>query len=356
MHRLAFAAFISAAAVAGPATAATLDVSDPVAYEAAHRTLVSAFQAEMQSKRNGPSLARQLARHERELPLRELCEGCEGVARSAGVGEAFEPSVWLFQPEESVGGKGRAAPLVAFPPAGNDSQWKTVDAIDASGRWVTLDAHNPPKVPVIVVRINGELSFERQVDLANAALRQAGLQAKAPEAAATRGSGRWTTRLESVRLNDDEEPWISGAAEVYAVTAGVLPGNQPQVQIVDMPYLDHDGTTYYPRQVVLDWANYSYGAANILFYEHDDNTNYQQLVQVLIQAVGQGVSLAGYPVATAIAEIAARIVAAMPAHWFSNDDDYVDALYTVEKTRGETRSGASGNITVSYIPYELPVN
>ena len=40
--------------------------------------------------------------------------------------------------------------------------------------------------------------------------------------------------------------WISGSAEIYAVVSGVFDAsNSPQLKIVDMPYLDNDGTTYH---------------------------------------------------------------------------------------------------------------
>ncbi|HSX58660.1 MAG TPA: DUF3103 family protein [Tahibacter sp.] len=343
---------VAIAGISGAAAAARLDVSDPVAYTAAHRALAVALRDDLQSRGTAAQVQSDLVRHGREMALRELCARCGATAKSLGADDAYEPGVWLFQGQEAAARDSQV--LIAFPPAGDDKAWTTVDALTLDGRWVQLDARTPPAARVLVVRVNGALSFERQIDMANAQLREAGLQTAAAPSA--KGSGHWTTRLESIRLNDDEEPWVSGAAEVYAITAGILPGNQAQVTIVDMPYLDHDGTTYYPRQVLLDWNQYSYGAANVLIYEHDDNTNYQTLVGLLIQAIGQGGSLAGYPAVQAIAEIAARIVAAMPAGWFSNDDDYVDSIYTIEKTRGETRYGAGGNVYVNYIPYELPTN
>jgi hypothetical protein len=355
MRKLLSAALLFAASSAGLATAASLDVSDPAAYESAHRTLAEALRADLQSRHGDATVRAELTRHGREMALRELCSRCEDTARAIGAGDDYEPGLWLYEPAAAAARTSEV--LIAFPPAGDDTQWKQVQALDSNGRWISLDAHTPPKVPVMVLRINGTLSFENQIGKANEMLRAAGLQQPAAKAGtALNGSGRWTTRLESIRLNDDEEPWVSGAAEVYAITAGVLPGNSPQVAVVDMPYLDHDGTTYYPRQVLLDWNQYSFGVANVLLYEHDDNTNYQQLVTLIIQAVGQGGSLFGQPEVAAIAEIAARIVAAMPSGWFSNDDDYVDAIYSVEKARGETRYGAGGNAQVSYIPYELPSN
>jgi hypothetical protein len=351
MRKLLMACLWTIAAAPLPALAASLDVADPKAYTTAHRELASALQRELHGERLGAALA-DLNLHQRELPLRELCARCDDAAKRVGADGAYEPSAWLHQP---AGAESRAAQtLIAFPPAGDERAWTHVDALTLDGRWIALDVERAPDVPVIVLRVNGKLAFAKQVERANAMLREAGLQHETPLA---KGTNHWTTRLEMIHLGDDEEPWISGAAEVYAITSGVLPANQPQVRIVDLPYLDHDGRAYYPRQVILDWANYSYGVANIQLYEHDDNTNYQQLVTLLIQAIGQGGSLAGYPVVQAIAEIAARIVQAMPSGWFSNDDDYVDSLYSVEKYETEyNRFGARGNARVTYIPYELPPN
>lgn len=335
------------------AAAARFDIAHPAHYTDAHRALALELDAAIQAPAARDALLASLRQHQRALPLREVCNPCATEAKARGLDDDFEPEVWLYEP--AAGKRGANSDLlIAYPPAGDDKRWRTVEALSVDGDWRTLDAHTAPDAPVLVVRVNGRFSMEKQLESANAMLRDAGLQsAPLPQGKA---SGHWTTRLESISLNDDEEPWISGAAEVYAVTSGVLPGNQPQIKIVDMPYLDYDKTTYYPRQIVLDWADYTYGVANIQLFEHDDNTNYRDLVTAIITGVGAAGSLAGYPVIQAIAEIANRIVAAMPDSWLTNDDDYVDSLYTVEKTVGETRRGARGNALVRYIPYELPSN
>jgi hypothetical protein len=150
---------------------------------------------------------------------------------------------------------------------------------------------------------------------------------------------------------------ISGAAEVYAIASGVVGDNAPQLRIVELPYLDNDGTTYTPNQIILDWNDYAFQAANLQLFEHDDNTSYQQLVTALVTAIGAVGSLAGYPAVQAITEIANRVIAAMPAGWFANDDDYVDSFYTIEKTRSYVGLvGAGRNATVTLQPFFLESN
>ncbi|EDK26668.1 hypothetical protein VSWAT3_22150 [Vibrionales bacterium SWAT-3] len=54
--------------------------------------------------------------------------------------------------------------------------------------------------------------------------------------------------LHKIRLNDDEEPWLLGDAEIYAIIAGISPEeDKPEVRIVDMPYLDTEDKQYYPN-------------------------------------------------------------------------------------------------------------
>jgi hypothetical protein len=68
-------------------------------------------------------------------------------------------------------------------------------------------------------------------------------------------------------------------------------------------------------------------------------------------------SLAGWPEVTAIAEIASRIIEAMPEHWWSNDDDYVDSFDTIEKyVTYVNRWGAANNALVNLTPYFLQAN
>jgi hypothetical protein len=55
-----------------------------------------------------------------------------------------------------------------------------------------------------------------------------------------------------------------------------------------------------------------------------------------------------------IGQVATAILQAMPAGWFSNDDDYVDSFYTIERGRTyDNHRGAANNATVTLSPYLL---
>jgi hypothetical protein len=266
---------------------------------------------------------------------------------------AFEavPELWLHEPAGST----LDDLVVAYAPAGEEATWTEVPAFAAGGEPVALDAVAAPGVPAIVVETHGRLAFRRSIAEANRALASLGMQ-RAPQTDKT--VGRMTVRLDQIRISDDQEPWVSGAAEIYAIGSGVIGAdNAPQLRIAELPYLDYAGTTYTPRQIILDWTDYGFQAANVQLFEHDDSTSYQTLVVELVAAVGAIGSLAGYPEVQAVTEIASRIIAAMPAGWFSNDDDYIDSFYTVEKNATYAGlTGAARNATVTLVPYYLAPN
>ncbi|HEU4404146.1 MAG TPA: DUF3103 family protein [Polyangiaceae bacterium] len=270
--------------------------------------------------------------------------------------------VRLVRPEGDAGEIDWASIPVAFLPAGDEKGWSLVEAFDAQGRALALDAEVAPAVPVLVAGIDAREETRAGVALLNDELAAHGIGGgRGPLAGGGLGqrssalaTSTPTSMLTRVRLNDDKEPWVSGASEVYALVSGIDPvAAQVRIEAVDMPYLDNDGKDYYPNQILIFWEGYRFAAANVVLYEHDDNTNYQTLVQALVSAVGAGLDLS-YPGASMVAEIANRIIAAMPGGWFSNDDDYVDVFYTLEKGATYTdRMGVSGNAKISLVPYTL---
>ncbi|MBD1583960.1 DUF3103 family protein [Pseudoalteromonas sp. S16_S37] len=253
--------------------------------------------------------------------------------------------------------------LVAFAPKGDDKSWLHVEAYDQQGNTHLLDARTLPKQPVLVVEIDGRQSmkeglavmqsvfdsrFER--GLGKTQSLQAEIQSDAQPIS--------TSVLKRIRLNDDEEPWILGAAEVYGVVTGVNPSrDEPVLDIVDMPYLDHDGRDYTPNQIIIHWDRYRWQAADMLLMEQDDNTNYQTLATTFLDIVTQVMraipdpNVQGYAI---IPQLTNQLIKAMPSSWFTNDDDYVDVFYTLFEGQQYTDyMGASGNAKISLSPLTI---
>ncbi|WP_242588492.1 DUF3103 domain-containing protein [Corallococcus macrosporus] len=248
-------------------------------------------------------------------------------------------------------------PLYAYEPDGDDSQWRFIEAFDGLGRVHRLDVHRMPEQPVLVVDIDARRDLAVGIKLMREQLVTLGQRPLPVLDTAAAATSTPVTILDRISLNNDEEPWISGSAEVYAIVNGVDPSRDaPQLDIVDMPYLDTDGRIYAPNQVLIFWERYRWAAANVILMEHDDNTSYQELVSYLFNVASQILTAIGQPEIGALVALGSGLVDRMPGEWFTNDDDYVDSFYTLEKNQIYTNhSGARGNAVVSLRPYQLAI-
>ncbi|QSQ26771.1 DUF3103 domain-containing protein [Pyxidicoccus parkwayensis] len=248
-------------------------------------------------------------------------------------------------------------PLYAYEPDGNDATWQFIEAFDRFGGVHRLDVHRMPEQPVLVVDIDARRDLAAGIKLMRERLVSYGQRPMTTldVGATATATSTPVTMLDRIYLNDDQEPWISGSAEVYAIVNGVDPSRDaPALDIVDMPYLDNDGTTYYPNQILIFWDRYRWAAANVILMEHDDNTNYQELVANLFTIASQILSAVGQPQISALVALGSGLVQSMPSNWFTNDDDYVDSFYTLEKDHTYTNyAGAAGNAVVSLRPYAI---
>ncbi|BBN80118.1 hypothetical protein PA25_01030 [Pseudoalteromonas sp. A25] len=249
--------------------------------------------------------------------------------------------------------------LIAFAPKGDDKTWLHVEAYDQQGNTHLLDAHTLPKQPVLVLEIDGRQSMKEGLAVMQSVFDNR-LGKTEPLSTEIQSDAQpiSTSVLKRIRLNDDEEPWILGAAEVYGVVTGVDPSrDEPVLDIVDMPYLDHDGRDYTPNQIVIHWERYRWQAADMLLMEQDDNTNYQTLATTFLDIVTQVMrtipdpNVQGYAI---IPQLTNQLIKAMPSSWFTNDDDYVDVFYTLFEGQQYTdHMGASGNAKVSLSPLTI---
>ncbi|WUH92966.1 DUF3103 domain-containing protein [Streptomyces sp. NBC_00433] len=238
-----------------------------------------------------------------------------------------------------------AVPLVAV--AADDDNGAAVTAYDSAGRVHTLSARQAPSRPVYVVDVDvtkAATTGLAQVDKAfGKALGKT--SARTAPAATPATGGYWTTKVNSVHLNDDEEPWILGDAEIFSVVSGFGFDGKVRVDTVDMPYLDNDGTTYYPNQILVNWSNYKYNLADVVMMEDDGDTNYATLAKALADALLTITDQGAYiPLVDAI-------LAAIPSSWYTNDADYVDSWYTLAQSSSGQLNGARGNGRMTVSPY-----
>ena len=266
--------------------------------------------------------------------------------------------MWLHNPENKTIFSDL---LVVFAPD-NSEDLKEVTAYDLKGNPHSISTEIAPDYPVIVLEKDGFHTLNRQVVDMNKRLKEAGLQSENSmdfsQLSNFKGALE-TTKLNKIELKDDEEPWIKGGAEIYAITSGIKDAdNSPEVKVIPMYYLDHDDRAYYPNQVLLFWDDYRYQAANIQLFEKDSNHNYQELVNVIVSGIFQiAGTLSGQIWVNALGSIGSAIINALPSSWFTDDDDYVDSFYTIEKNKTYTNYyGVRGNAKVNMAPFTIQPN
>ncbi|MFD7440517.1 DUF3103 family protein [Streptomyces sp. NPDC059909] len=241
-------------------------------------------------------------------------------------------------------------PLVAA--AVSDDNRNSVTAWDGAGRAHVLAADKLPALPVYLIDIDTSKALTAGLDVLDRELAKLGVgtaagsqKPTAPTGAAASTDGVWTTRITSIGLADDMEPWIKGGAEIYALVTGWGQDGVARVDTVQMPYLDDDGRTYYPNQVLVNWFSYKYNLADVVLMEDDGDTNYKELARAIAAALltltDQGV----------YAPLVDAVLAAIPDSWYTDDPDYVDSWYTLSRQDQGRRTGASGNGWMTVEPY-----
>ncbi|MFG3529123.1 DUF3103 family protein [Streptomyces sp. NPDC047917] len=274
-----------------------------------------------------------------------------GVAAAKGLGSGAGPLLRLGLADASM--KDRlargTAPLVAAAPSDDDGA-STFTAYDSRGAAHELPLDSATDRPVYLVDIDGAKAVAEGLKVIDKTLEAKGLGPTAPSAGAglSAASGIDTTRIDSVRLSDVEEPFFKGDAEIFTLVTGFGKDGKPRVDTVEMPYLNKEDTTYYPGQVLVNWSSYKYDMADAVMMEDDGDTNYQALAKaiaaVLLTITDQGAYI---PLVDALLD-------AIPTSWWTDDPDYVESWYTLARSSSGQRNGAAGNGWMTVSPYHVP--
>ncbi|MFJ2640903.1 DUF3103 family protein [Streptomyces sp. NPDC087511] len=280
-----------------------------------------------------------------------ITEADRGVAAAKGLGSGAGSLLRVGLADASMRSRlaSGAAPLVAAAPSDDDGR-STFTAYDSTGTAHGLDLDSDPGRPVYLVDIDGAKAVAKGLEVIDRTLESKGLGRPAPAAGTSlaAASGIDTTRIDSVRVSDVEEPFFKGDAEIFTLVTGFGKDGTPRVDTVEMPYLNDEDTTYYPGQVLVNWSTYKYDMADAVMMEDDGDTNYQALAKaiaaVLLTITDQGAYI---PLADALLD-------AIPTSWWTDDPDYVDSWYTLARTSSGRRNGAAGNGWMTVSPYHVP--
>ncbi|HEX6500655.1 MAG TPA: DUF3103 family protein [Micromonosporaceae bacterium] len=234
-------------------------------------------------------------------------------------------------------------PLVAATPT--DDVPSDITAYTTSGDVVVLSTATVPTRPVLLVEVDTAKALPAGIDVMRTIFAERGVGDSGYTTLSTTG-GFWATKIDSVYLSNDEEPWVKGAAEIYSIVGGFdYDGVARVADIVQMPYLDYDGQVYYPNQLLVYWNRYKYNLADVVMMEDDGDTNYQALATAICDALLSIADQGQYiPLVNAILD-------AIPDSWWTDDPDYVDSWYTLATTTSGRINGAAGNGWMYVEPY-----
>ncbi|GAA4832552.1 DUF3103 family protein [Kitasatospora terrestris] len=269
------------------------------------------------------------------------------VAAAKGLGGDLGPLLRVQLADRTMRGAldGGAVPLVAT--AATDEHARTLRAYDTAGRVHVLETARVPERPVYLVDLDTARTLAAGIALLQrefGSQAPTGAQTAAP-ASATAAAGWWATKITSIQVADDEEPWFKGAAEMFALVTGFGLDGKVRVDSVAMPYLQYDGTLYRPNQILVNWSNYKYNLADVVLMEDDGDTNYLALAQavaaVLLTIADQGAYIA----------LVNAVLGALPTSWWTDDPDYVESWYTLARTSTGRLDGARGNGFMTVEPY-----
>lgn len=276
----------------------------------------------------------------------EADQADRAVAQAKGLGSNLGSLLQVRLAGQHLDAAATTDAWVAAAPSDDDAA--TAVAYDSNGTAHQLSMDKAPDRPVFVVDVDTDKAVAAGLKVMKQELAARGVKspssytnlAKTATAAApnaTADGGFWTSRITSVSVGNDQEPWLLGKAEMFSVVTGFGLDGKVRVDTVDMPYLDEEGTTYYPNQILVNWSLYKYNLADVVMFEDDGDTNYSALASALATALltifDQGMYI---PLVDAL-------INAMPDSFWVNDPDYVDSWYTLATTTTGTRAGAAAN-------------
>ncbi|MFJ8158326.1 DUF3103 family protein [Streptomyces sp. NPDC094468] len=253
--------------------------------------------------------------------------------------------VRLGAPSMRSGLTAGATPWIAVAATADDA--RSLTAYDSQGRAHVVDTARVPDRPLYVLDIDVTKAHRAGLRVLQNAFADKGLASRPKTAAgaAAANGGWWATKVTAVEVNDDEEPWFKGAAEMFSLVTGFGQDGAARVDSVDMPYLDYDGTVYYPNQILVNWSTYKYDLADVVMMEDDDGTNYRALAEAITTALLTVTDQGTYiPLVNAV-------LSAIPDSWFTDDPDYVESWYTLARNSTGRLNGASGNGWMTVEPY-----
>ena len=254
----------------------------------------------------------------------------------------------------------KISPLIVPVADGNENE--AINAYNLSGGTEQLSPTELPNQPVLVLDIQRSKIMREtarsmnqmiQESLNKSGVRTALNESTDPEVEEFPEEIH-TSVIKKFRAEYIKELWLQ-PAEVYAIVTGVSPSRMaPQIDIVEMPVIDYEKIEYPINQIAIYWQRYRWAAADMIFMEMDDKVQYKDLAQNLVKIAEEVLNNIEDPRVqkyAVIPQITNRIMDAFPESMWVDNDDVIDAVYTIQQNATYTsHTGAGGNVTLTIEP------
>lgn len=280
-------------------------------------------------------------------------ESDAAVKKFQGLPKMVESSlaIQLYDPKGMLG-EGKQA-YYAAEPTGDEEDLTSFEAESSDGKPVTLDVKVEPEAPVIMVELDMANILPNGLTLFVETLRLRGVLGDVllPIDQVVK-----RTDMDSVQVKNDQEPWYKGAAEMFMLTMGGQNG-QARVDVMDLGYLNFDGTVYQQPTRVVDWTHFSWSAVDLLMMEGDAVicdagwARYAQVVANAVQSQGSGPSYQNL-IGTAKAALADKdqVCDWWYPNWLIDLPDYADSFpaFTTASVGLVTGQSSNARTTMSF--------
>lgn len=206
-------------------------------------------------------------------------------------------------------------PLVGYMPEGvEDTELETITAYDAEGRAHLLDAQVAPAQPVIILGVSERTDDSGKL-LKNESTTDSEEPAISGPLAVTASS--YLVELNSVHLENDNEPWAGGAAEISyrAKSRGCYGVDHTDYNVTGLDYAGNNRTWW-------DGDGLNLGSTScpvIIYWWEDDSGSYDFTLGY--KGVGLGVHMANEDDLIGGHEHSAAYFAGETEQWYSGLDD-----------------------------------
>lgn len=236
-----------------------------------------------------------------------------------------------------------------------DDNVKKLYGVDINGNKIVVNALKPSDKPILFIDQHGKFEFQKNMNSFNEELKSRGFDYSLTNTASDKSTAVDFNKIDSVKLSDIQEPWFKGNPEIYAIVFNFDKNfNDPSVpplRVLQMPYIKKKNVLYTPEQPFVFWNEHTRNAATMIIMEEDSGFNYASVINIVVQAIGTGVTLGTGDVVWTpfVVNTITSVLNEIKGSWSTDSDDEIDQYYIIRKQNvTQLKKGASNNASITY--------